>query len=537
MDSPRNVFIDGVLASADNAFVWPTILIGPSPIDGKRRAYIGGRNKITHTISANPSENLLIAYADFDGDMIEEGVDLVWSYTSIPELDQWNHGQGDFRRPNCSLATDDLGNIYYVGSHVASAADDSDLDEPAMDVFVCPNYGAGTWTRISSPDRIPAWDPLFPDGTHAFNSESELFWGIINSAHMNAVVSSDGKVIFPLVYGLQATDNTYYPAYQTVKAAIYDTATQQFTLREIYPQKNPADTFNPIFMPWDTEAPWGVAEYVLQDGTYYADSETIFPFAHWDREIHDGSMEFHCGYVKVSEPNADGLMVAVWQDSYRAQLYNMYPDSYPELAAFANTPEVYIATSNDNGDNWSEPIVLNKVETPAFANLKPMWVYPADKVISTGTTPEGNKIGKIGFLLYNDYTWGANAVAPPAHSVNDGGTAMFMEMQIEFGRSLSNTDVTAPHITSMLSQNYPNPFNPETNISFDMPANGNAKLEIYNVKGQLVKSLFDGIATFGRNSLVWNGTDKGGQTVTSGIYFYRLSTDNHSETRKMMLMK
>ncbi|MDD3563595.1 MAG: T9SS type A sorting domain-containing protein, partial [Candidatus Cloacimonetes bacterium] len=219
------------------------------------------------------------------------------------------------------------------------------------------------------------------------------------------------------------------------------------------------------------------------------------------------------------------------------QLYNMYPDSYPELAAFANTPEVYIATSNDNGDNWSEPIVLNKVETPAFANLKPMWVYPADKVITTGTTPEGNKIGKIGFLLYNDYTWGANAIAFPAHSVNDGGTAMFMEMQIEFGRALSNNDGTAPQITKMLNQNYPNPFNPETSISFDMPANGNAKLEIYNVKGQLVKSLFDGTATFGRTSLVWNSTDNSGQTVTSGIYFYRLSTDHHSETRKMMLMK
>ncbi|MDD2424223.1 MAG: T9SS type A sorting domain-containing protein, partial [Candidatus Cloacimonetes bacterium] len=112
-------------------------------------------------------------------------------------------------------------------------------------------------------------------------------------------------------------------------------------------------------------------------------------------------------------------------------------------------------------------------------------------------------------------------------------------MQIEFGpdTGTSNTDVTAPQITSMLSQNYPNPFNPETNISFDMPANGNAKLEIYNVKGQLVKSLFDGTAAFGRTSLVWNSTDNSGKTVTSGIYFYRLSTDHHNETRKMMLMK
>jgi flagellar hook assembly protein FlgD len=88
-----------------------------------------------------------------------------------------------------------------------------------------------------------------------------------------------------------------------------------------------------------------------------------------------------------------------------------------------------------------------------------------------------------------------------------------------------------------LNPNYPNPFNPETTISFDMPKTDAAKLEVYNVKGQLVKTLFDGTAAFGRNSMIWNGTDNSGSAVTSGVYFYRLTTDGHSETRKMMLMK
>jgi flagellar hook assembly protein FlgD len=89
----------------------------------------------------------------------------------------------------------------------------------------------------------------------------------------------------------------------------------------------------------------------------------------------------------------------------------------------------------------------------------------------------------------------------------------------------------------MLNPNYPNPFNPKTTISFDMPKAANARLDIYNAKGQRVKTLFDGNAAYGRTSLIWNGTDSSGNAVSSGIYFYRLSTENHNETRKMILMK
>ena len=74
-------------------------------------------------------------------------------------------------------------------------------------------------------------------------------------------------------------------------------------------------------------------------------------------------------------------------------------------------------------------------------------------------------------------------------------------------------------------------------LCFDMPEAGPANLSIYNVKGQLVKTLADGKFGFGKQSFVWNGTDNSGQNVTSGIYFYRLTTSNATETKKMMLMK
>lgn len=89
----------------------------------------------------------------------------------------------------------------------------------------------------------------------------------------------------------------------------------------------------------------------------------------------------------------------------------------------------------------------------------------------------------------------------------------------------------------VLYQNYPNPFNPETQIAFDLPAAGAVRLDIFNVLGQQVLSLYDGVLPAGTHTLTWNGRDRSGQSVSSGVYLYRLATDQTVLTRKMMLLK
>lgn len=545
VDNPLQVLIDGSVASADNEFLWPTIEIGPSPVDGMRRVYVANRNFVTHNSTDAPSENVLIAYADFNGAMIEQGTSLAWSYTTIPMMDEWNHDV-DWRRPFHAITADDLGNLYYAGYHFAYDPNDVMIEEPNMDIFMCPNYGEGEWVHLTAYDRIPTYNPPgTPGGTGYFvgdgdipYDDSELFWGIVNSSHLNAVTDNSGRILFPSLFSVNVTTGGYYPAFHTVKNVIYDPATDEFSIKEVYPRKNPADDFNEAYTPWDLEAPWGVPEYYEgSDGGMYLAPELIWPFPHWDDTLHTDSMMFHYNNIKITEPNEEGLVVMVWQDAMRARDYNKYPDSYPELAPFADTPEIFISVSNDNGNTWYDPIILNKIETTELSGIKPMWVYPADKVITTGKNDQGFYTGKIGLMFYNDYTWGSNVHVPPAHSVNDGGAVMFTELEIVFGEGTPNIDPTTPVVERILNQNYPNPFNPETTISFDMPVNGKAKLDIYNVKGQLVKTLFNGDANIGRTSIVWDSTDNNGNAVTSGIYFYRLSTDNHTETRKMMLMK
>lgn len=88
-----------------------------------------------------------------------------------------------------------------------------------------------------------------------------------------------------------------------------------------------------------------------------------------------------------------------------------------------------------------------------------------------------------------------------------------------------------------LSPNYPNPFNPETTISYEVASDGIVKLDIFNLKGQLVKTLVNENKVSGPHKVVWNGTDKYGRKVASGIYQYRLTTKDGRITKKMMLMK
>lgn len=83
-----------------------------------------------------------------------------------------------------------------------------------------------------------------------------------------------------------------------------------------------------------------------------------------------------------------------------------------------------------------------------------------------------------------------------------------------------------------LHQNYPNPFNPTTTIDFVIPSDGYAELAVFNLQGQRVATLLSGIATAGEHRVEWSASD-----IASGVYIYRLQTDTHLSTRKMVLMK
>lgn len=88
-----------------------------------------------------------------------------------------------------------------------------------------------------------------------------------------------------------------------------------------------------------------------------------------------------------------------------------------------------------------------------------------------------------------------------------------------------------------LGQNYPNPFNPTTTIRFEISDRQQISLKVYNVLGQVVKTLVNETKAPGVYYQIWDGKDDNGQKVSSGVYFYKLNVGNVSKTKKMMMLK
>ncbi|MBU8920412.1 MAG: T9SS type A sorting domain-containing protein [Bacteroidales bacterium] len=88
-----------------------------------------------------------------------------------------------------------------------------------------------------------------------------------------------------------------------------------------------------------------------------------------------------------------------------------------------------------------------------------------------------------------------------------------------------------------LHQNSPNPFNPITKITFDLPVQSMVSLSIYNVKGEIVRTLVNEQLPAGYKKVAWNGKDNNGSTMASGVYFYRIVTEGLVATKKMILLR
>jgi hypothetical protein len=111
------------------------------------------------------------------------------------------------------------------------------------------------------------------------------------------------------------------------------------------------------------------------------------------------------------------------------------------------------------------------------------------------------------------------------------GTALLLDDLAFQGVSSSGENATLP-LSYELHQNFPNPFNPTTAIAYDLPSSGHVALRVYNVIGQQVATLVDGLQEAGSKSVRFDGAG-----LPSGVYLYRLEAGGQVLTRRMVLVK
>jgi hypothetical protein len=151
--------------------------------------------------------------------------------------------------------------------------------------------------------------------------------------------------------------------------------------------------------------------------------------------------------------------------------------------------------------------------------------------------------GELRVLVSPDHA--AMARIPAGHSdlftvpVEGNGRIELVETQLSDGHgalmSVSTANAVLPE-SYALHQNYPNPFNAGTVIPFDLKSEGDWSLQVYNIAGQLVRS-FAGHNSAGQVQVTWDGADREGRSVASGVYFYRLTSADFIASRKMTLIK
>ncbi len=173
------------------------------------------------------------------------------------------------------------------------------------------------------------------------------------------------------------------------------------------------------------------------------------------------------------------------------------------------TDPLYVSETTFDNDDFS-------VNIPEFS----LEENETQEIIITFTQTEIGQINAIMTLFSNDPDEG--------------------ELEITFSANVLSTDNSNDEINGLVTSlqgNYPNPFNPETKIEFSIEQNGQIELLIFNVKGQKVKTLINKELGAARHSIIWNGTDENNSKVSSGIYLYKLKTENYSAIKKMLMIK
>ncbi|MGH8004458.1 MAG: T9SS type A sorting domain-containing protein [Limisphaerales bacterium] len=250
--------------------------------------------------------------------------------------------------------------------------------------------------------------------------------------------------------------------------------------------------------------------------------------------------------IKYDDGSAEDFFVADYHFDDNRFAVRLTPQVYPAqihtLRAFVNdTARFFISVYSD-----SEGIPGRLLSGPWKAGLEKEekgWVHFELPVGSRPVLEKGNFFLVVQWLPTSPQEpgVGADGGLPDGRSLFHTGAGgwknwIYNDWMLRASYVVSKAGENLP-LRFSLEQNFPNPFNPSTEIRFRLDQPAAVELAVYNVLGQKIKTLVSGNFPAGEHSAAWNGRDERGRVLSSGVYFYRLRSENRVLTRRMVLIK
>jgi hypothetical protein len=260
--------------------------------------------------------------------------------------------------------------------------------------------------------------------------------------------------------------------------------------------------------------------------------------------IFKNNLIFNCGFLGKGKSSTDALLLlspltntaftGVTQ-SVEVHHNNFYLS--PEIVAVFRDTVIAkpnynaqmvtaIGLSGTGGNTFSEGISFTLApltgNTAVLASL-----YWADPLLDLGTTATG--IRTTGTFNFAYPTTALSYTAGTSNQPVGALTWFSMAVGVQNKQELP--------VDYSVSQNYPNPFNPTTTIKYSIPVSSSVRIDILNSLGQRINTLVNENQNQGQHEVTWNGKNMSGQDVSSGIYLYKITSGNFSQTKKMMLIK
>ncbi len=209
----------------------------------------------------------------------------------------------------------------------------------------------------------------------------------------------------------------------------------------------------------------------------------------------------------------------LWNDSPQEIYFDEDDDPNTIMISYSDIQggEEAIVT-NDNGTvYWEEG---NIDADPLFVDSTDFHLQKGSPCIDAGTA---------------FFVWGGDTLVDIPDSLYNG---LAPDMgAFEYGTiSTTHQSPLTPHQFA-LHHNYPNPFNPVTTICYDLPEKSNVTIVIYDILGRTVRQLVNSTQDAGYRSVIWDGTDSFGKSVSAGVYLYKIQTVEFSQVKKMILIK